>query len=127
MRDSIRLLFAIADWFAWLIVIFSLGVAALYPFAAPIFAQMDHEDVSPIGTVWVVVIAIFVAVAGYAITRRKMSAIFALLAPGLVLLLQDSPLLGAIYSLLILLVFALPFALAYFDLHTTRTKDHETA
>lgn len=127
MRHSIRLLFAIADWFAWLIVIFSLSVAALYPFVAPIFAQMDHEEVSTFGTVWIVLIALLVAVSGYAITRRKVSGAFALLAPGLLLLFQGSSLLGTIYSLLVLLVFALPFALAYFDLHTAHAKDHETA
>lgn len=103
-----RCAFAIADLFAWLLVVFSVVSALVFPFVLPAYAGMSGQQVSVLGVAIMCASSLAIAFGAYYVTRRKVFGLFLLLLPALYLY-------GLAAAFGFLLLFVTPFAMAFLE------------
>lgn len=116
MRTLTRFFFAVSDVIAWLMFFCLLFFAVSLPFLAPVFAQMDHLDVSWMETAFAVAMLLTVAMLFYATIRRKALGVVVLCTLPAWLWQKENPAVSLWGVAIFLAVFAMPYGLAYIDM-----------
>lgn len=124
MRNVVRIIFAVSDLIAWILLFASLAGAVMYPFAGPIHARMDHHALSVERIVLTVFFAIIVAVGAYLLTRRKILGLPLVLVPCIGWGLTGSMPIALCYGALVLIIFVTPLVLSYIEMKRVRESEH---
>ena len=119
LRTLIRILFFLADGAAGLVMFASLLMAVFALFFASDMARMDHETVSIIEVSGMVASCLLLALAAYAIIRRRVLGVLPFVLLALFWLARDTPS-GIVVLLLVGAFFVLPFALSACELLLAR-------
>lgn len=111
-----RVLFRLSDACAWLLVFVALLFALVMASMGPMFYAMDHEPVSWPELISTLVGLLVVAKGAYELTRRQPWALMLVSVPGIAAFLGGGTVFGIAYLGLVLLVFGVPFLLAFLEL-----------
>lgn len=110
-----KVLFWVSDICAWLLICLAVVLALTYFFGAPILAAMDHTPLSWTKAATMSFYSLLVAAGAYRLTRRKPLALFPVLIPAIAALINGALLSSLVALAFVLLVFGLPFLLAYIE------------
>lgn len=119
LRSLIRTLFFLADGAAGLLMIIGVLGAVSLPFFASDMARMDHQSVTSTEIAGMVVCCLALALAAYAIMRRKVLGVLSFVLLALAWLARDASS-GIVVLLLVGAFFVLPFALSACELFLAR-------
>jgi hypothetical protein len=119
MHRLIRVLFAFADLFAWLLLVLSVLEALAWPFIGPVYARMAHLPITTLSIVGGCATWVAVAAGAYAITRRRVLGLALVLVPAVVWLVSGLPVLALVFAVVAILVFGTPFLLAFLQARST--------
>ncbi len=115
MRRLLSVLFMISDLTAGLLLWASLAVAGLYPFAGPAYAKMANLPLPMERIVFVVGIAILLALAAFLLSRRKLFGVLLLLMTGIGWIPAGQYMTALFQCLIILAIFGVPLLLSYLE------------
>jgi hypothetical protein len=101
-------MFWISDALARLLLAISIVAAATYPIAGPVFARMEHRQITAFSIVVTCLLSLSVALGAHLITRRRA---FGLLLVTVPMFVAAGGLNGVAPAAALALVFGLPFVL----------------
>ena len=111
MHRLTKLLFAVADILAWMILAFSIAAALAFPFVGPVSARMSGQPLTVFGIAGTCALWLAVAGGAYAITRRQVFGVGLVLLPVAQLMSSGRVGFGLAVAGALVLAFATPFIL----------------
>ena len=117
MRTLIKTLFFASDIFAWLLCVFAAAGAIAYPVVGPVYAQMQHSEVSDFSIFIICFALVFMAIGAYIITQRKLLGIVPAVLSILIVWLIKLPIYGAVFfGFVVLATFCISYFLAIIEI-----------
>ena len=108
-----KILFAIADFLARLLLAFSVIAVVALPFVGPVYARMASQQNTTLSILGHCLMWLAVAVGAYAITRRHVLGLALLMVPAIASFVGGQFAVGLVVTTAVAMVFAMPFLLAY--------------
>ena len=105
---AIRILFAISDFCAWLVMTVAVVAGVAAPIVIPIQARMAHRETDALATATTVGLCLTVALGAFLVARRRIVGLPLLLVPAGFLAFDGEFVAAVVVILAVLLVFGLP-------------------